>query len=96
MTLFVPTPLSTLPSIKPQQAEGESGRGRLVVRSEGSVPQILESSHPYENNKDQTWVAEFPGATSIRVVFDDKTRTERKWVQGQGQGLGQGLGLGLG
>jgi hypothetical protein len=59
------------------QMEGEPGPGRLVVRGSGAMPRVLESSHPYENSKDELRLLEIPGASSIRITFDTATRTER-------------------
>jgi hypothetical protein len=38
--------------------------------------QVFESSHPYRSNMDEETEISFPGATSITIVFDPRSRTE--------------------
>lgn len=39
----------------------------------------LESSHPYANNTDETWVLNKPGAQSVAVTFSSDTSVESGW-----------------
>jgi hypothetical protein len=39
----------------------------------------IESRHPYDNNTDQYWEVEVPGASRVKVAFANETRTERNY-----------------
>ena len=38
---------------------------------------IVESKHPYEDNMDEFWDVHIPGASSLKLVFDSRTSTEK-------------------
>ncbi len=40
---------------------------------------VLESSHSYSNNMDQTYTMTVPGATKIKVTFNSSTSVEQGW-----------------
>lgn len=41
-----------------------------------SVPIVMESDHPYQNNTSEYFPLKVPGAIELRVVFDKQTATE--------------------
>ena len=43
-----------------------------------TVDYLVESEHPYTNKADQSWTINYPGAKSIRVIFE-KVETEAKY-----------------
>ncbi|KAG3168453.1 hypothetical protein C6341_g11314 [Phytophthora cactorum] len=55
---------------------------QLLPKGRGAV-QILESTHPYQDNADQYWDVSIPGATKIKVIFDRRCKSEAgcDWVR---------------
>ena len=39
---------------------------------------VYESTHPYRSNMDETTTVSFPGALSVIITFDPRSRTENE------------------
>ncbi|GLE04499.1 hypothetical protein PINS_up013454 [Pythium insidiosum] len=53
----------------------------LLPRTRGAL-RVIESMHPYLDDLDQYWQVSIPGAKSIRIYFDPRSKTEAgcDWV----------------
>ncbi len=49
--------------------ESDPDRARVYVRNTTAIDPVIETSHPYANNEDQTWTITHPGAVTMSLHF---------------------------